>query len=113
MEGGGRREIRHCGKQRSARWERESRVVLGRRGAAAVSSVIQFGFDSVEWPKMRISSYLPKLSDHMKVKENEDQSVGASVLLGGSNKIIKGSRGWYGLGRRREWGEEKRGQDLV
>ena len=43
----------------------------------------------------------------MKLKKKEDQSVDASVLLRRGNKIIKGSRGWEGLGRKRRQGEEK------
>jgi hypothetical protein len=39
--------------------------------------------------------------DHMKLKRKEDQRVDASVLLRRGNKIIKGSRGWEGLGRKR------------
>jgi len=44
----------------------------------------------------------------MKLKRKEDQRVDASVLLRRRNKIIKGSRGWEGLGRREEK-ERKRG----
>ena len=48
-----------------------------------------------------------QLMDHMKLKRKEDQRVDASVLLRRGNKIIKGSRGWEGLGRKRrgEMGE--------
>jgi hypothetical protein len=42
--------------------------------------------------------------DHMKLKRKEDQRVDASVLLRRGNKIIKGSRGWEGLGRKRKAG---------
>ena len=49
------------------------------------------------------------LTDHMKLKRNEDQRVDASVLLRRGNKIIKGSRGWEVLGKR-EGG--KRGEEL-
>ena len=53
---------------------------------------------------------IPKiqLMDHMKLKRKEDQRVDASVLLRRGNKIIKGSRGWDGLGRVRggEGGKE-------
>ena len=42
-----------------------------------------------------------QLTDHMKLKNREDQRVDASVLLRRGNKIIKGSRGWEGLGRKR------------
>jgi hypothetical protein len=38
-------------------------------------------------------------TDHMKLKKEEDQSVGASILPRGANKIIMGGRGWEGLGR--------------
>jgi hypothetical protein len=44
------------------------------------------------------------LTDHMKLKRNEDQRVDASVLLRRGNKIIKLSRGREGLGRKRRWG---------
>ena len=37
----------------------------------------------------------------MKHKKKEDQSVDASVLLRKGNKIIMGSRGLEGLGRKR------------
>ena len=43
----------------------------------------------------------------MKLKRKEDQRVDASVLLRRGNNIIKGSRGWKGLGRKRGGGEEK------
>ena len=36
-----------------------------------------------------------------------------SVLLRRGNKIIKGSRGWEELGRKRRWGGEKEGQNQV
>jgi hypothetical protein len=49
------------------------------------------------------------LTDHMKVKKNEDQSVDASVLLRRGNKIIMGGRGWVRLGRNVGGEEEKRG----
>ena len=42
-----------------------------------------------------------QITDHMKLKRKEDQRVDASVLLIRGNKIIKGSRGWEGLGRKR------------
>ena len=45
-----------------------------------------------------------QLTDHMKLKKKEDQRVDASVLLRRGNKIIKGSRGWEGLGRKRRGG---------
>ena len=44
--------------------------------------------------------------DHMKLKRKEDQRVDASVLLRRGNKIIKGSRGWEGLGRKRRGGKK-------
>jgi hypothetical protein len=37
----------------------------------------------------------------MKLKGKEDQRMDASVLLGRGNKIIKGSRGFEGLGEKR------------
>ena len=54
-----------------------------------------------------------QLMDHMKLKRKEDQRVDASVLLRRGNKIIKGSRGWEGLGRKRRGGGEKEGQNQV
>ena len=42
-----------------------------------------------------------QLTDYMKLKRKEDQRVDASVLLRRGNKIIKGSRGWEGLWRKR------------
>jgi hypothetical protein len=47
-----------------------------------------------------------QLMDHMKLKRKEDQSVDASVLLRRRNNIIKKSRGWKGLGRKRGRGGE-------
>jgi hypothetical protein len=52
-----------------------------------------------------------QLTDHRKLKKEEDQSVDASVLLRRGNKIITEGRGWEGLGRRREGGRGKRRQD--
>jgi hypothetical protein len=43
-----------------------------------------------------------QLTYHMKLKKKKDKSVDASVLLRRGNKIITGSRGWEGLGRKRE-----------
>ena len=54
-----------------------------------------------------------QLTDHMKLKEKEDQSMDASVLFRRGNKIIMGARGWKGLERKRGGGEENRGQDQV
>ena len=51
--------------------------------------------------------------DHMKLKRKEDQRVDASVLLRRGNKIIKGSRGWEGLGRKRRGGREKEVKNQV
>jgi hypothetical protein len=42
-----------------------------------------------------------QLTDHMKLKKKEDQSVDASVFLTRGNKILRGGRGWEGLGRKR------------
>jgi hypothetical protein len=50
-----------------------------------------------------------QLTDHMKLKTMEDQSVDASVLLRRVNKIITGDRGREEPGRERE-GEVKRGE---
>jgi hypothetical protein len=52
-----------------------------------------------------------QLMDHIKLKRKEDQRVDVSVLLRRGNKIIKGSRGWEGLERkRRERGEKGKNQ---
>jgi len=50
-----------------------------------------------------------QLTDHMKLKKKEDQSVDASVLLRRGNKIITGGREREELGRKKGGGEEKRG----
>jgi hypothetical protein len=50
-----------------------------------------------------------QLTDHMKFKKKEDQSVDVSVLLRGGKKILTGDRGWEGLGRKRGEGGGKRG----
>jgi hypothetical protein len=39
-----------------------------------------------------------KLTDHMKFKKKEDQSVDASILLRRGNKIIRGGRSREGPG---------------
>jgi hypothetical protein len=44
----------------------------------------------------------------MKLKK-EDQNVDASVTLRRKNKILRGSRGWEGLGRKRGGEEGKDG----
>jgi hypothetical protein len=51
-----------------------------------------------------------KLTDHMNVKKKGNQRVDASILLRRGNKIIKGIRGWKGLGRKKRGGWEKRGR---
>jgi len=43
-----------------------------------------------------------QLTDHMKLKKKEDQSVDTSVLLRSGNKILTGGRG--------TWEEERRGK---
>jgi hypothetical protein len=48
-----------------------------------------------------------QFTDHMKLKRKKDQRVDASILLRSGNKIIKGSRGWEQLGRKRR-GNRKR-----
>ena len=48
-----------------------------------------------------------QLTDHMKLKTKEDQSVSASVLLRRGNKILTGSIGWEKLGRKRGGGVER------
>jgi len=53
-----------------------------------------------------------QFKDQRKLKKNfkkkEDQNVDASVLLRRGNKILRGGRGWEGLGRKRggegDWG---------
>jgi hypothetical protein len=54
-----------------------------------------------------------QLTDHMKLKRKEDQRVDASVLLRRGNKIMEGSRGWEGLGRKRRGGRGKEGKNQV
>jgi hypothetical protein len=49
------------------------------------------------------------LTDHMKLKKKEDQSVDASVLIG-SNKIFIGNGGWKGLGRKKGGGGKNGGR---
>jgi hypothetical protein len=49
----------------------------------------------------------------MKLKRKKDQRVDASVLLRIGNKIIKGSRGWKGLGSKRRGAEEREGKNQV
>jgi hypothetical protein len=51
-----------------------------------------------------------QLTNH---KRKEDQRVDASVLLRRQNKIIKGNRGWKGLGRKIGGGGEKEGKNQV
>jgi hypothetical protein len=46
------------------------------------------------------------VAQNMKLKRKEDQSMGVTVLLRRGNKIIKGSRGWEGLGRKRRGGKK-------
>jgi hypothetical protein len=50
--------------------------------------------------------------DHMKLKREEDQRVDASVLLRRGNKVIKGRRGWEGIGGKRR-GRGKEGKNQV
>jgi hypothetical protein len=47
----------------------------------------------------------------MKLKRKEDQREDALVLLRRDNNLIKGSRGWEGLGRKRRGGWKKRGAE--
>ena len=49
----------------------------------------------------------------MKQKKKKDQRVGVSVLLRRENKVIKGSRGWKGLGRKTRRGWKKEGKNQV
>jgi hypothetical protein len=46
--------------------------------------------------------------DHMMLKRKEDQRVDVTFLLRRGNNIIKGSRGWEGLGRKRGGGKRGR-----
>ena len=48
-----------------------------------------------------------QLTDHMKLKKKEDQSMDASVLLRRGNKLITGCRGWKELWRKRKKGRKK------
>ena len=48
------------------------------------------------------------LTDHVKLKRKKDQRIDASVLLR-RGKIIKGSRRWEGLWRKRSRGGKKTG----
>ena len=54
-----------------------------------------------------------QLTDYMKLKRKEDQRVDASVILRGGNNIIKGSRGWGRLGRKRGGGGRRGEQNQV
>jgi hypothetical protein len=54
-----------------------------------------------------------QLTDHMKLKKKEHQSVDTLVLLRRENKILTGGRGREGLGRKRKGEGDKRGQDQV
>ena len=47
----------------------------------------------------------------MKLKRKDDQRVDATDLLRRGNNIIKGSRRWEGLGRKKEGGGGKVGQN--
>jgi hypothetical protein len=49
----------------------------------------------------------------MKFKNKEYQSVNASVLLRGGNKIITRGRGWTGLGMKRVGNRKNRRQNQV
>ena len=50
-----------------------------------------------------------QLTDNLKLKMKEDQSVDASVLLRKGHKIIMGGRKCTEFGRKREGEEENRG----
>ena len=52
-----------------------------------------------------------QLTDHMKLKKKEDQSVDASVLPRRGHKMTMGGRGWEGLGRKRGGGGSDMGGD--
>jgi hypothetical protein len=55
-----------------------------------------------------------QFTDHMELmwKRREDQRVDASDLLRRGNNLIKGSKGWEGLGRKRvgKEGKERKNQ---
>lgn len=53
-----------------------------------------------------------RVTDHMKLKRKEDQTVDASVLLRRENNIIKRSIVWEGLQRKRR-GEGKKRKNHV
>ena len=53
-----------------------------------------------------------QLMDHMKLKRKENQEVNVLALLRKGNKIIKGSRGWEGLGRKRRRGGRGKESDM-
>lgn len=42
-----------------------------------------------------------QFTDHLKLKNKEDQNADASVLFRTGNKILRGGRGWEGLGKKR------------
>jgi hypothetical protein len=54
-----------------------------------------------------------ELMEDMKLKRKENQRVDASVILRKGNKIIKESRGWEGLGRKRRGGGIKEEKNQV
>jgi hypothetical protein len=54
-----------------------------------------------------------QLTDHMKLKRKEDQRMYTLVLFRRGNNIIKGSRHWEGLRRKRIGGGEKKEQNKV
>ena len=54
-----------------------------------------------------------QLTDHMKLERKEDQRMDACVLLRRGNKIIKGSRGQEGLGRKKRGRGGKEGKNQV
>jgi hypothetical protein len=56
--------------------------------------------------RQKISIPTMQLTDHMKLKKKEDQSVNASALLRRENKIFLGGRGLEKLGR--EEGKQKK-----
>jgi hypothetical protein len=53
-----------------------------------------------------------QLMDHMKIERKEDQRVDVSVLFRRGNNIIKGSRGWEGLGRKPGGGGKKGTEEI-
>jgi hypothetical protein len=65
------------------------------------------------YPELFRKYYKLEFLEKFKKLKRKDQRVNASVLLRRGNKIVKGSRGWEGLGRKRTGGGGKEGQKKV